>query len=351
SDNTLAWRYVPIYGWCTVLSPDGGLILNGESPAKLDSSGNLLWSLDQNVDTLGSPAVDRNGTIYIRGATWNIGSYIWSVDSTSLFAISANGTEYWHLLFDADDHTVGPVISPNGKLILRVNNELRAYDTAGNQIWAYPFDGYDSTNPIPAVALDGTVYISYTNSAPERVIAAINPDGTEKWTLPCEASPDYFTVGLDGRLFAFRTAYVGCYSLTGELLWENTDYRYLGGCRAIAPDGCLYVSTVTYSENEEPDRLVKFSPDGQVLTDEMIELPLGNLVNDLLIDSNGTVITSQRSNLTGEGFAEPTGIYAYSPDGQLLWTYPTQSRAGGLVLANDGTLYYHSDGYIYAIGD
>ena len=88
----------------------------------------------------------------------------------------------------------------------------------------------------PAVATDGTVYISSS------MIYALNPDGTKKWVFDGVYGPRSPAIGFDGTVYfgEFHGTFYAIDGKTGAKKWEFEGES--PGSPAIGSDGTVYIS-------------------------------------------------------------------------------------------------------------
>ena len=172
-----------------------------------------------------------------------------------------------------------------------------------------------------AVGPDDTIYV-----ASENYINAYNPDGSAKWRFV--QNPRAFTclgvsVGPDGNIYSVATEGMGVFSLTpaGTLRWTNPEFYD----RPI----------IDYGE-------IVFGPNG---SNQQLYFYANNHIRAVSLDGN-SVFTLAPSR--GQPAVAPDGsmhisLSAFSPNGNLLWTFPTQYPANVFTpadIASDGTHYF-----------
>ncbi|MEZ5337905.1 MAG: PKD domain-containing protein [bacterium] len=187
------------------IGPDGSIFVGGGGLSCVDPSGYVRWTFTTAVITLSSPAIARDGTIYITSLDGKLyaldqsGAFRWSYDtgeaiygspsigadgtiyvgsnSMALHAVNPDGSEQW--TFDTGDFIQGsPAIAPDGTVYIgNLRGDMYAVNPDGSMAWSY-----DAIFPIlstPLVDSGGTVYFGSNTTD----IYALNPDGSELWTL------------------------------------------------------------------------------------------------------------------------------------------------------------------------
>lgn len=157
----------------------------GRRVVALDHEGSVRWTLELGADVDGSPALGRDGTIYV------------GADQGGVHAIAPDGTLRWR-------------------------SSIRAPVRAR-----------------PAVGSDGVIVVgSYDGN-----LYALEPDGAVRWRLPTEAAfhagatidpaGRIYVGGRDERLYAL--------DLDGRVFWRLDMPGQIDGAVAISPNGTLVV--------------------------------------------------------------------------------------------------------------
>jgi outer membrane protein assembly factor BamB len=138
----------------------------------------------------------------------------------------------------------------------------------------------------PAIAKDGCIYVACVDG-----MAAINADGSSKWSFPTRF-PTPASIADDGTVFfaGIIDGNVYCFDPDGHLRWTFPVGKPVGGTPAISRSGVIYVG-------------------------------------------------SQNGNL-----------YALDSSGNPLWALKTKGEVGSPTIGPDGTVYVQSgDGMLHAI--
>lgn len=210
-------------------------------------------------------------------------------------------------------------------LTFKVEREVTS--PCGNK-WFFETRG--AVNFSPAVASDGTIYIS----SDAHRIYALNPDGSLKWTfeteLPVRTCP---VIASDGTIYVGVSKGGSGYGISrGGEICALTPYgglKWTFGIRgsvdlvpAIGPDGTVYVASCIgdiYAIN--PDGELKWS----FSTGDFFE-------SSPTIASDGTVYAGTWDTWDGK-------MYALHPDGSVLWSSDIVALRSSPTIGSDGTIY------------
>jgi len=145
----------------------------GRSPYNTVNTSSEKWRFYFSGYMDDSPTIDKDGTIYCKGAYNYLDRY--------LYAINPDGTEKWK--YQAAGLILGssPAIAEDGTIYFGCwDSYLYALYRNGTLKWR--FLAYDSNIfSSPAIAEDGTVYFGGMGPGDNGRIYAVNPNGTEKW--------------------------------------------------------------------------------------------------------------------------------------------------------------------------
>ncbi len=360
-------------------------------------NGSLKWKFDAGYGFEASPVIGEDGTIYI------------ATHGNNVHAVNPDGTEKW--MFDAGeqvydsiwDSTKGiqstPAIDKDGTIYFTsFSNYLFALNPDGTEKWRFRLYTFSNIWNSPAIAPDGTIYIGSEQhphgpgKAPVEIGAtfyAINPDGTEKWSIEYMISgiSSSTAIGKDGTIYSsgyessnaeddVGEGILYAYNSDGSVKWEFRFEKWQESSPVIAPNGIIYIGSKegkvyainpadgterwNYQTGDGVSALPAIGADGTIY--------IGSWdYNMYALNPDGTL---KWKILTGESFegvsssaaigsdgtiyfgSNDYDIYAANPDGTLKWQYETR---GGVVaspaIGSDGTVYFGSwDGYLYAFG-
>ncbi len=208
---------------------------------------------------------------------------------------------------------------------------------AGGEDWV-EYLGDILTNGGPAIADDGTIYISQVIVAGEVMdsnIYAFDPDRTLKWVYNAGGiivnSP---VIGDDGKIYFSNGNYLGALFPDGSLAWYVGADCAFRGAPAIAEDGTIYIGSLGSS-------FYAFNSNGSPKWE--FELPFGTDPGTPSIGRDGTVyfgtVIDSFDNL----------LYAITPDGQLKWNRDIVRAIKEPVIGYDGTIYaLNAHSHLYA---
>jgi outer membrane protein assembly factor BamB len=342
------WTYTPHNGLIgsAALSVAGGNIYyvvnsmngsGGEQYMELDVVSAVTHALEwqwvdpvaEDIDGFVQPAIGAGGVVYLVGDANNV---------NDLLAVAPGGIVLWRVsipVFWGDQITIGP----DGTLYLQdAASDLRAIDpTDGHAYWTHMGPGPATTcNCTPAFSPDGaTLYAAQSND--HLVALSAGPRGGQtEWSTPIDApvgngpsvGPDGSVYLATGQLFTGPApGNIDAFEPDGRLKWSFTSQNTFDATPAVGPTG-LVVAVDDYGNVYALDAV-----DGQLAWSRspacqcfVTPSPVGPSAT---IGADGTVVYS---------FAEV--LYAYAPDGTLLWSSGGLGRYTQTVaIGADGTLY------------
>ena len=214
-----------------------------------------------------------------------------------------------------------------------------AFSQVGTIKWTFSAD--DAINTCPAIADDGTIYVT----AADGYLYALNSDGSQKWN---------FKAGFNGgedRTWINNSPVIG----SNGTIYIVEDY---GTVYAINADGTeIWHVDVTPNDESVVDATPSLSADGtlviQTRDGSVIALNASNgeqkwkvtgsagstqIYSSPAIDANGTVITG-------------AALQSFKADGTLNWSSANGSSQSSPAIGADGTIYIGSanDKCLYAV--
>jgi len=263
-------------------------------------------------------------------------------------ARQADGRANWRFRMNGPYSYVRPAIGPDGTVfVIDAFDHLYALTPDGGLKWLVPGAGHKGV----AAGPDGAIYV-----ASEDFIKAFNPDGTAKWTFV--QNPRAFiclgvSIGPDGNIYSVATEGLGVFSLTpaGALRWQQPEaydrlivdyaeivfgpngsnqqlYFYANNhLRALGLDGSL-VFTLPGTFDQPA-----IGPDGSVHSSVSAYSPNGNLLWSFTGGSSGTNSTDVGS----DGITYFGALFALNPDGSLLWHLALTDFVAGVMVDPQNT--------------
>ena len=317
----------------------GNLLHTGWSP--YDTShvdGTVKCTFETGAGIESSPAIGSDGTIYV-------GSH-----DSKLYAINPDGTEKWR--FDAGEPIYdkkydiwkgiasSPAIASDGTIyITSLNNFLFAINPDGAEKWRFSIKVESDTWTSPAIGPDGTIYIgsSRHNGGIGGKLYAINPDGKEKWHFQAES--DIFpspVIGDDGTIYFGSGANGKFWAVNpdGTLKWYFQTGKHVESSAAIGEDGTIYFGSwdnYFYALTPYGTEKWKFKTLGE------------GIVSSPAVGRDGAIYLA----------ADDGNLYAFNPTGTKKWQFKLGESAetgSSPAIGSDGTIYVgFSDGTFYAI--
>ena len=243
-----AWKTGRIRS-CPAIGIDGTVYLtcwDGNLYALDPATGTQKWAFNASGAymgdiTLTSPSVGDDGTIYFGSPNGD------------LYAVNPNGTQKWMVAVRQTGYTgntawglSSPAIARDGTIYITlgvwdwvdngpmrpVSGELHAFNPDGSRKWIYAIAGPTTRGfePLcaPIVDNDGVVYVTVPYPGPdsgnEGGLYAINPDGSPKWSFTATSGPSgaaftplYPAIAEDGTLYV-GSASKELYAFGGTIL-------------------------------------------------------------------------------------------------------------------------------------
>lgn len=230
-------------------------------------------------------------------------------NSIQLSDLKYDSEYYWRIIVKGKD---GLVISTP---VLRFTT-IKPPTYPGKVKWKFDFN---STVNTPAVAKDGTVYVSSKNG----YLYSINPNGKlhhRYWLRDVFRDPP--SIGVDGTVYLCGGNYLYAINPENESKWKIKFDEQTITSPSIGRDGSIYVNTTDY--------LYTLSPDGKLKWKHKISSE--PYTTSISIDYNGVIYVISKN----------TALHAINPDGTTKWICETggYSSNSSPVIGKDGTIYF-----------
>ena len=293
-----------------VLSPLG---CRGMAP------GTLAWRYGTGHWILSSPAIGRDGTIYVGSNDYH------------LYAISSDGGLEWR--YETGGLVCGsPAIGSGGTIYVgSYDDSIYALSPDGGLKWRYETGG--DVRSSPATGLDGAIYVSSYDG----FLYALEPDGTLAWRVGGESERSIFSspaIGSDGTIYiGSNDDHLYAFDPNGRVVWRYETGDNISSSPAIGGDGTIYVGSWD-------NHLYAVSPDGVLRWKHRNEDEEG-IYGSATIGSDGTIYVGSSDGR----------LSAFTSAGVHLWSYETADTiSSSPAIGGDGTIYVGSwDGGIYAV--
>ena len=282
----------------------------GQSPySTADNPGIEKWRFECDwVED--APIIDSDGIIYLGGGYGGLPWYI--------FAIYANGSLSWRYKTDGLILGSSPAIDENGTIYIGSwDCKLYAINPNGTNKWTVGTGGSISSSP--AIADDGTIYIGNLGNH----ICAINPNGTMKWqyTTGYKVTSDP-AIGEDGTVYiGSGDSYLYAMYPNGTLRWRFNTGDEIHGHPSIAEDGTIYIGSWD-------DYLYALYPNGTLKWSFHTEWGTSN---NQAIGNDGTI------------YVGTDKLYALYPNATMRWEFNLGSNRwigkSSPAISADGTIY------------
>jgi outer membrane protein assembly factor BamB len=332
----------------------------GRSPYGRDGNyGVVKWKTYIGDILKSSPAIDKNGTIYIGSGDWE------------LFAINPNGTEKWRFKAGGAFQS-SPAIAEDGTIYIGSDDDfLYAINSDGTKKWKLKI-GAGSVYSSPVIDENGIIYVASTIG---KNICAIYPNGAKKWNFKT-GNYIYKSPALDNNILyilSYDLYLYAIYKENGTVKWKFKTNEWGGSDPTIDDDGIIYFGSCDrylYALYPNGDLKWKFSVGWDALTSSpalgidgniyfgchagyIYSLNLSNGKENWRYPTNGEVskpVAIDNNSIIYAGDWDGV-FYALNPDGAALWKFKTNNPIMvSPVIAEDGTVYIASwDGYLYAL--
>ncbi len=204
--------------------------------------------------------------------------------------------------------------------------DLIGWNAQGGMTWRTAHE-LNSSLTTPAIGWDGALYASHSAG-----IDAINPNGTQQWSLANASRKASPVMGGDRTLYTvYNTSLTAVDAVTGLQKWTFA----MAGCTdpsspALAADSTVYVGCAS-------NGLFAVNPDGT----KKWSLPI------LFLDTASPTVGADGTIYLG---SHDKKLHAINPDGTEKWAFVTAGWVGPPSIAADGTIVLASDDFkLYAV--
>jgi outer membrane protein assembly factor BamB/methionine-rich copper-binding protein CopC len=336
--NTTKWSVNITTESGIVTGPNGTIYVGSRNGTlyALNKDGSVLWTYDFNA-SLNTPAVSKNGTIYVSDQKNN-----------QLTAIKSDGNLLWTCsnINISTSCNNAPTIGSDGTIYVGGSSLYAINPTDGSVEWNYTVTG--TINMAPTVGSNGIIYVASTGNGTNGTLYAINPDGKLNWTRTIGVVLyDSPSIGADG------TIYIGCCSSSsitngtlyainptdGSVEWTYPiSYRYITGSPAIGSDGTIYI----LGGSSSTSMLYAVKPDGNLKWSYTLVGKNYIGCSCVTIGADGTLYVGT-SALSSSVYGSVYAITDNGTSGVLKWSYQTTAGVRcPVTIGSDGTLYFES---------
>jgi len=244
SSGTLKWRFLlkamnynfPLISSSPQIAPDGTIYVGGlmGNLYAVTPAGKIKWTFTTSEPVQSSPVMGTDSTLYVGCFDGHV------------YAVNSDGSPKWQKSMIAGASS--PALGSNGLLYIgAMDGNVYALETsAGNTV--YTFNAASTVSASPAIAPDGTVYIT----SDDQILHALNADLTVKWNYaiapkPAKAPLQTATcaIGGDGTVYVSGSAGLNALSPTGTLKWVFGMEQTVTS-PAIGADGKMYIGGWIY---------------------------------------------------------------------------------------------------------
>jgi outer membrane protein assembly factor BamB len=264
------------------------------------------WRFRVGPRDMASPALGRDGTIYVSG-------------TNGMLALDPDGRLRWSYECDPAD----PSVTGDGSVcFVSEDKYVNLLYADGTVAWRFPCDAYSSYG-CPAIDTDGTVYVPgfYDSN-----LYAINADGTLKWRYSAGRSNfEEPVIALDGTVYSTSWRMESLYAFYPDSQVKWTFPNSLNCAPSIGDDGTIYLSG-----------LLAVNQDGTLKWQSS-----GSGPNSSIIGPDGEIYLA----------AVDAFLYTIGPEGDVKRKVNILGATGSTpAIAADGTVFVGCDAGLVAVG-
>ncbi|MEW5801029.1 MAG: DUF2012 domain-containing protein [bacterium] len=275
-----------------------------------------LWSGQSEGEISSSPAVDRDGTVYVGSS------------DSSVYAFSPTGGLKWSYSTKGAIHS-SPAIDQRGVIYVgSTDHSLYALDPAdGKQHWSYKTGG--AVQSSPAIDDFGKVYIGSDDSS----LHALSPEGKLLWSYKTggeiQSSP---AIDANGVIYVGSND-MNLYALSpdGKLRWKFPTRGVIRSSPVIGTDTTIYIGSCDHT-------FYALNPEGK---QKWAHSTGGEIHSSCALSEDGTIYFGCCDHC----------LYALAQDGTRKWSYKTNSAVSSSPALDQRKIIYFGceDGTFYAL--
>ncbi|MFP4052031.1 MAG: PQQ-binding-like beta-propeller repeat protein, partial [Thermoplasmata archaeon] len=287
-----------------------------------------------------------------------------------------DGMEKWNITLDGEI-TSSPVIGPDATIYICTNNTIHAIKNK-KEIWSASLASDIRSKTTPAIAKDGTLYITTMNNN----LTAINSDGEVRWSYHNRFNTYLQTtpvIGDDGTIYVTDCQLVFAFDPNGTLKWNNgrssADVPIMGNSPVIGYDENIYFGSEDYylepifhsisktgeynwgyhdisqydEENDDISSSSAVAKDGTIYfgsADGLYAMRSDGNVKWTFQPTDNVMLTSPAIDMDGNIYTGDSkgNLYSVSPDGEKRWNYTVITDTfSSPVIGSDGCIYFADD--------
>lgn len=327
----------------------------GLSPYNTSNNyGDLIWKTQIGGDGVATPAIDKNGDIYVGNwmkyfhGFYPNGTIKWTFDDTwawfasspavgndgniyvgsydhNFYSFTPNGTVRWKY-HTGDKIYSSPAITNNGSIIFGCwNDYVYSLSMNGKLYWKYKTG--DDIWGTPALDDSGNIYIvSYDD-----MLYCLHPNGTLKWNITVGRIIGNPTISQDGIVYVRAYTVFWAIYPNGSIKWKmSIPYSdHASSSPAIDKDGIIYIGCGKNLYSVYPNGTVRW-----------------------IYRTGGAIYTSPTISNDGYIYFGTGGrhLFALYNNGALYWRFKCPERIScSPAIDKNGRIIFQSYGFLYCL--